>query len=129
MTPYINCFKIYIQRVIFTPITFVAEVCARLSPTRLQSRKVFQRPPMDKHLPNGCSAKFSDIVDLFNMEATVTLKKAHCLKPCALQPKCIEKTSVKLAVSVFCESTRDALKFYSSNEGRTSWAGAADFIT
>jgi len=32
--------------------------------------------------------------------------------------KNIEKTSVRLATSVFSESTRDALEFYANNEGK-----------
>jgi hypothetical protein len=93
-------------------------------------RKTFICPPMDRNLPDdGCIAKFRDIVDLYNMEATMSLKKAHRLTPVALDPKSIEKISVKLATSVFCESTRDALKFYSAQEGKTSWSGTADFIT
>src|SRR6218665_1572506 len=64
-----------------------------------QSRKVFECPPKPQNLPNGCVAKFSDIVDLYNLEATMTLKKAHKLTATALYPKSIEKTSVKLAFS------------------------------
>jgi hypothetical protein len=36
---------------------------------------------------------------------------------------------VKLALSVFCESTRDALYFYAEHEGKTAWHGTADFIS
>ena len=57
------------------------------------------------------------------------LKKAHRLTPAALAPKSIEKTSVKLATSVFNESTRDALQFYAVNEGKSSWSGTAEFIS
>jgi len=103
-----------------------------------QSRKTFVCPPMAHELPTGCTAKFQDIVDLYNLEATSSLKKAHRLSPSTLYPKSIEKTSVKLAISVFCESTRDALRFYSSkNEterdsetaSKPKWTGTADFIT
>jgi len=51
----------------------------------------------------------------------MALKKAHALTPSALHPKGIEKTSVKLAVSVLCESTRDAMQFYCVNEGKATW--------
>jgi len=94
-----------------------------------QGRKVFECPPMERNLPNGCSANFNHVVELFNMESTMALKKAHRLTPATLNPKSIEKTSVKLAVSVFCESTRDALQFYADNEGKLSWASTADFLT
>lgn len=93
-----------------------------------QSRKVFQCPALDKELPNGCTADFRHIVELYNYEECMSLKKAHQLRPAALQPKSIEKTSVKLAVSIFCESTRDALYFYADQENKTSWRGTADFI-
>lgn len=59
----------------------------------------------------------------------MSLKKAHRLTPAALQPKNIEKTSVKLATKVFSESTRDALQFYATNENRPAWNGTADFIS
>jgi hypothetical protein len=89
---------------------------------------------MTSELPTGCTAMFKDIVDLYNLEATSSLKKAHRLTPAMLDPNSIEKTSVKLAISVFCESTRVALRFYSSNESETAgtspkWSGTADFIT
>jgi len=93
------------------------------------ARKTFTCPTMERNLPNGCNAKFQDIVELYNLEATMALKKAHRLTPATLDPKSVEKTSVKLAVSVFCESTRDALKFYAAHEGKAAWSGTADFIT
>ena len=57
--------------------------------------------------------------------------KTHVYDPISsvLEPKNIEKTSVRLAVSVFCESTRDALKYYSTEEGLSGWASTADFLT
>jgi len=58
------------------------------------------------------------------------LKKAHTLKLAALNPKSIEKTSIKLAISVFCESTRDALYHYATHEGKSKWkSGSANFIS
>ena len=73
-----------------------------------QSRKEFKCPLMSRNLPAGCHAQFQHIEELYNLEADMTLKKARKLTPAALQPKSIEKTSVKLATSVFSESTRDA---------------------
>ena len=46
----------------------------------------------------------------------------------ALYPKSIEKISVKLATSIFSESTRDALRFYGTQDGKSSWTGTADFL-
>jgi len=108
---------------IFDPVHDIKNVY-----NNFQSRKIFHCPPMERNLPDGCSAYFKDIVDLFDHEASMSLKKAHRLSPATLHPKSIEKTSVKLATSVFCESTRDALCYYAVNEGK-NWAGTADFIT
>ena len=85
-------------------------------------------PPMDKNLPDGCIANFAHIAELYEMESTMPQKKAHSLRQAALNPKNIEKTSTKLALSVFCEPTRDALQFYCDYEGRTTWQGTADFL-
>jgi len=81
-----------------------------------QSRNIFKCSPLDVELPNGCSADFSHVVQLYNLEDTMPLKKGHALRQATLQPKSTEKTSMKLAVSVFCDSTRDALLFYSEHE-------------
>src|SRR6218665_1134103 len=108
---------------IFDPVHGLKNIC-----NNFQSHKVFECPPKPQNLPNGCVAKFSDIVDLYNLEATMTLKKAHKLTATALYPKSIEKTSVKLATSVFSESTRDALRFYGAHDGKSSWTETADFL-
>jgi len=94
-----------------------------------QSRKLFECPAMTFNLPAGCTANFQHVTDLYNLESVMSLKKAHRLTPAALQPKSIEKTSVKLATSVFSESTRDALHFYAINENKSDWNGTADFIS
>jgi len=94
-----------------------------------QSRKTFQCPPMGFNLPpEGCTAEFQHIIDLFNIEAVMSLKKAHRLSPAVLQPKNIEKLSVKLATAVFNESTRDALQFYAAIENKPHWMSTAAFI-
>jgi hypothetical protein len=94
-----------------------------------QSRKTFHCPPFEANLPNGCHADFNHIVQLFNHEASFALKKAHKLSPSVLNPSSIEKTSVALATSVFCESTRDALVYYAVHENKPEWKETADFIT
>jgi len=94
-----------------------------------QSRKVFHCPALDDDLPDGCAADFHHIVELYNHEECMSLKKAHQLRPSTLQPKSIEKTSVKLAVSVFSDSTRDALYFYAEHGSKPAWRGTADFIS
>ena len=94
-----------------------------------QSRKIFNCPPMISMLDNECSANFNHIVELYNFELTMSLRKAHKIGLSTLDPKSIEKTSTKLAVSVFCESTRDALEFYAEHEGKQAWTGTAQFIS
>ena len=84
---------------------------------------------MDHNQPDGCIANFKDIVDLHDMKASMTLRIAHRLRPSVLDPRSIEKTSVKLAVSVFCELTPDALKHYALHEGKSSWNGTSNFIS
>ena len=93
-----------------------------------QSRKHFHCPSMNPSQTEGCESRFQDIVDLYNYEAIMSLKKAHKLNPSVLEPKSIQKTSVKLAVAVFGESTRDALRFYTEHENK-KWNGTADFLT
>ena len=83
-----------------------------------QSRVLFECPAIDGMLPDGCIASFKDIVALQIHEADKPLKIASRLTTSSLDPKSIEKTSVKLAVSVFCESTRNALNTYSALEGK-----------
>ena len=78
---------------------------------------------MDCNLPDGCAANFKHIIELYYMEETMSLKKAH-----KLNPRNIKKTSVKLAVSIFCESTRNVLQFYASHEGHAEWKSTADFL-
>ena len=90
---------------IFDPVHDIKNVY-----NNFHSRSVFVCPPMDRNLPTGCTAKFQHLVDLHSLESTMSLRKAHKLNPSVLDPKSIEKTSVKLTVSVFCESTRDALQ-------------------
>lgn len=94
-----------------------------------QSRKSFHCPDFAINLPHGCRADFNHIVQLFNYEASCALKKAHKLSPSVLNPSSIEKTSVGLATSVFCESTRDALAYYAQHENKPEWKETADFIT
>ena len=94
-----------------------------------QSRKLFECPEFGRNLPSGCVADFNHVVELYNYEAVSALKKAHKLTPSVLNPRSIEKTSVELATSLFSESTRDALRFYSIHNDEPEWNGTADFIT
>ncbi len=94
-----------------------------------QSRKVFNCPTFGQNLPDGCTANFNHVIELFNLEATAVLKKSNKLSTAVLYPKSIEKTSVKLATALFSESTRDALQFYAKHASKSQWTSTADFIT
>lgn len=94
-----------------------------------QKRKHFECPEFRPQLPDGCKANFNHIVDLYNHEASSSLKKAHKLSPAVLNPKSIEKTSMKLSTAVFCESTRDALNYYAVHCDKPQWNDTADFIS
>ena len=94
-----------------------------------QSRKVFECPEFGENLPTGCRADFNHIAQVYHFESSAALKKAHKLTPSVLNPRSIEKTSVKLATCVFAESTRDSLRFYSAHDDKPEWIGTADFIT
>ena len=74
------------------------------------SKHVFQ--PL---VPNAVTAHFNDIVLVYNHECQKLLKIAHCLTETVLRPKAIEKVNVKLALSVFHESTVNALKYFGCN--------------
>ena len=60
------------------------------------------------------TAKFSHVVELYNIELTMPIKRAHKITAKVLNPSSIEKTSVKLADACFHESTINALNFYAS---------------
>lgn len=93
-----------------------------------QTRKIFKCPPHEM-FPKGLAANFHHIRELYEKEFGCLLKKAHKLSSSTINPKSIEKTSVKLAVSVFTESTRDALNYYSVQENLPTWSQTAEFIS
>lgn len=66
--------------------------------------------------------RFSTPSELFNLEAAMYPKKAHRLGPTVVDPKSIERVSVKLATAVFNESTRDALEFYEVDKNKPTAA-------
>ena len=72
---------------------------------------------------------FSDIVSLYNYEQNRSLKLAHKLNKTVLNPASIQKVSVKLASSLFDESTSNALKYYSKLLEKPSWSETATFLT
>ena len=92
-----------------------------------QTRKILKCPPNPPLAPNGFNANFHHIKELYELESSSSLRKAHRLTSTVIHPQSIERTSVKLACAVFSESTRDALQFYTNNENR-QWTGTLIFI-
>lgn len=98
-----------------------------------QARKFFECPPMDHIIPDGCAAKFSNIVQLNDLQATMALKKGHRLTPAVLAAKSVDETSVKLAVAAFCESTCIVTLWFILPSTKISlglgWLGTAAFVS
>ena len=67
---------------IFDPVHTMKNVYSNF-----RSRKQFECLGMALNLPDGCTVDFSHIVDLFQLESTMSLKKAHRLTPATLQPR------------------------------------------
>jgi len=62
-----------------------------------QSRKVFECPEFGENLLTGCCADFNHIVDLYHIESSAALKKAHKLSmPCCAESQKYRKN--------FCEA-------------------------
>ncbi len=61
------------------------------------------------------------------MESGRSLRMAHKLSPACFNPSAIQRTSAKLAFSIFHESTVNAMEYYSKN-GYESWVGTARFL-
>ena len=58
---------------------------------------------------------FGYLQHLYDIEKTISPKKAHKLSKKVLRPQSIEKTSVKLADSAFHESTIAGLQYYAKH--------------
>ena len=73
-------------------------------------------------------AEWSHIEQLYNLELGKPLRIAHKLNDKVLRPKPIERSNVKLADSLFHESTIDALNYYSTQDGKENWSKTATFL-
>ena len=71
----------------------------------LLTRKLFKLPVLPPLVRESLSAKFSDVVAVYDQECDKCLRIAHKLSETVLNPKTIEKVNVKLALSVLHEST------------------------
>ena len=93
-----------------------------------QTRKTFHLPsfPYTPESSEMHCADFNHIVTLFEQEIHKPVKMAHKLTRATIQPRSIEKVSVRLAASVFHESTLAALEVHSALKDIAS--GTAFFI-
>lgn len=94
-----------------------------------QRRRLFKCPAAPPILQEDCRATFEHLIELMKYEKNHALRKAHKLSEASLYPRNGFKTSVKPSVSVFCESTRDALMYYSQEEEHKDWKSTATFIS
>ena len=85
-----------------------------------QRRGVFVFPNEDSEEID----RFSDVFDLHELEKDKPVKIATKLNKSTFNPKNIQRTSVKLALSVFHETTEIGLKFYNNPE----WQGTIIFL-
>ena len=74
-----------------------------------------------------CIARFSHIKQLYSLESNQHLKIAHKLTSRCLEPTSIQRSSAKLAFSVFHESTVNAIEYFSTH-GHSDWTGTAQFL-
>ena len=75
------------------------------------NHKVFKCPPFSTE-NDGFTASFSHIKLLYDMELGKPMKMAHRLNDKVLSPSALERTNVRLADSLFHDSTINALEFY-----------------
>jgi hypothetical protein len=73
------------------------------------------------------SAEFRHIIDLHSLEHGHGLKLAHKLTPTVLNPTSLQRTNMKLCLSVFSDSTATALEFY-ARESQKPWSETAEFL-
>ncbi|KAG1651061.1 THAP domain-containing protein 1 [Nymphon striatum] len=94
-----------------------------------QSKKIFKYPDFNSIDSISINtASFHDLIDLCNIESDKPIRMAHKLTTTCLNPISIEKTCVKLACAIFHESTRDALKFFTSQMNKP-WEGTHKFVS
>lgn len=75
------------------------------------------------------NANFTHVKQLFISERQMGLRMAHKLSERVLHPSNINRTSVKLASSVFHETTFTALKYHASDDDeKKHWSESATFI-
>ena len=76
---------------------------------------------------NTIPASFGDIKQLYELEFTKPVKMEYKLSDQCIHPQPLEKTEVKLASTVFSESTRNAFSWYVDN-GYPQWRETLNFL-
>jgi len=106
-------------------LLFDATHCFKNCYNNFLNKKKFVCPPfLDEEVGNP---DFKHIESLFKMESGKSIKMAHKLKEVVLHPVAIEKTNVRLADSLFHESTIAALDYYASH-GHPEFTPTARFL-
>ena len=82
-------------------------------------RKIFKLPVFPPLVDQLRTAKFSDVVAIYDEECHKCLRIAHKLSETVLNPKTIENVNVRLALSVLHESTISGLKHYGYSDTAT----------
>ena len=72
-------------------------------------------------------AKFSHIKQIYEMEGKKSLRMAHKLNKIVISPTSIQRSSAKLSMAVFHDSTASALQYYVEN-GHPEFLGTLYFV-
>lgn len=91
-----------------------------------QTRKQFECPTFTNSAVIYPS--FQHIEELYNLEKGNPVKMAYKLSDKVLHPTSIEKTNVKLADSVFHDSTIDAMEFFATHGKKDEWRDTLTFL-
>lgn len=103
--------------------------CVKNVFNNFERKKVFKVPASEPIIDQPCIASYSDIEKLCERERLLPLRIAHKITPSILHPSSIQRSSMKYFISVFHESTRDALDFYSNEKMNKSFSSTSKFIS
>ena len=91
-----------------------------------QKRVCIEMPATDSFEP--VCGNFSHVRDLYRREKSLGLRMAHKINERVLNPTSVNRTSVKLAASVFHASIINALKYFATHMEKPEWKNSAEFI-
>ena len=92
-----------------------------------QRRRLFKMPAFPGEHENPFNASFDHIEQLYNLELCKPLRMAHKLRYACLYPTNIQRCNVSLCLSVFDDSTVNALLYY-VQEHNKPWYGTYLFV-